>query len=141
MTEVIIGNEFCDKVIPLINNAKNEIDILVYEWNFYPNQPGSAPQKFNQAIIKAQSKGVRIKAMLGRSSISTIQKQNELQILTPAIKTNIHAKLMIIDDKLAILGSHNYSYSAFTTNMEISLLIDDESAILRLKKLFNTIYR
>jgi len=137
--EPIIGKEFPDKVIPLIEKAQHEIDILVYEWNFYPEQVSAKIQRFNQALFKAQRRGVKIEALIGRPAISTIQHQREINIRTPRSVATMHAKLMIIDFEIAIVGSHNYSYSAFTLNHEVSMIIRDINVVARLNRLFNLI--
>jgi phosphatidylserine/phosphatidylglycerophosphate/cardiolipin synthase-like enzyme len=139
IVEPIIGKEFPDKVIPLIESAKMEIDIIVYEWHFYPEQVSSTIQKFNQALNKAQRRGVKINAIIGKPQFSSIHKQNEIKLRTPRSISPIHAKMMIIDFEIAIIGSHNYSYSAFTINHEISLIIRDVNTVARLNKLFDTI--
>ena len=55
-TKTIIGKEFGPKVIPLIKQARKSIDIIVFDWRWYPDQIGSAIQRFNNAIITASKK-------------------------------------------------------------------------------------
>ncbi len=55
--ETIIGKEFPQKVIPLIEQAKTSIDIVVFDWRWYPQDPGASVQLFNQAIVRAVRRG------------------------------------------------------------------------------------
>jgi phosphatidylserine/phosphatidylglycerophosphate/cardiolipin synthase-like enzyme len=52
----------------------------------------------------------------------------------------IHAKLMIIDDQYLIIGSHNYTETAFLMNFEVSVILEDEKVINRVKEFFNNLY-
>jgi len=38
---------------------------------------------------------------------------------------------MIIDNRILIIGSHNYTQSAFQMNMETSLIIENDSTVER----------
>jgi len=48
---------------------------------------------------------------------------------------------MIIDGKLAILGSHNYTMSAFTKNLELSVVLDDEETLGILGEYFKDLWQ
>ena len=63
MTITIIGAEFVKKVIPIIKTAKNTIDIIVYDWRWYPDQIGSRIQKFNNTIIDAKKKVYKLEQL------------------------------------------------------------------------------
>ena len=47
---------------------------------------------------------------------------------------------MIIDNEIAILGSHNYTMSAFTINYEVSVIIQDKEVVNRLKTYFENLW-
>lgn len=136
----IIGKEFPEKVIPLIKAARHTIDIVVYSWWWYPDQIGSAIQRFNNAIVNAAKKGVNVKAMLNDYVTINALLQNKVKARTLETERKMHAKLMIIDNKIAILGSHNYSMSAFTLNYEVSVIIQEEKAVQRLRQFFNNLW-
>lgn len=139
-TTTIIGNEFSEKVIPLIKQSKNTINIVVYSWWWYPDQIGSRIQKFNNAIIDAIKKGVNVKVMTNNPHTINILSQNKVKAKKLETKRMVHAKLMIIDGKTAILGSHNYTMGAFTTNYEISIIIQEVKVVKRLNQFFNNLW-
>ena len=140
MTETIIGKEFADKVIPLIKNAKKSISIIIYDWRWYPDQIGSGIQKFNNAIINAHKKNINIKIIT--YSTHTLKTFSQFEILIVKLPSSrpIHTKLMIIDKKIAILGSHNYTMNAFTINYEVSVITQDENAVKRLNQYFSNLW-
>lgn len=136
----IIGKEFSEKVIPLIDQTKKSIDIIVYDWRWYPDQIGSAIQKFNNAIIRVKKKNIRVRVITNSQHIINLLSQNKVQAKKLLSSKTVHAKLMIIDSKTAILGSHNYTMNAFTVNYEVSVIIQDEKCVKRLEIFFKNLW-
>jgi cardiolipin synthase len=50
----------------------------------------------------------------------------------------VHAKLIIVDDVHALVGSMNIDRSAFDLRRELGITIDDAAAVARLKEVFTT---
>lgn len=46
-----------------------------------------------------------------------------------------HAKILIVDDHAALVGSHNWTRSALTTNREVSVVVTDPQQIARIREL------
>jgi len=138
--EAIIGKEFPEKVIPLIDNAKHTIDVVVFDWRWYPQNPGSPVQLFNQAIARAIIRSVIVRAIANTPQI--IDTLKEVGVRAKKLETPhlVHCKIMIIDDQFLIIGSHNYTESAFLMNFEFSVIIDDEKVVNRAKYFFNNLY-
>lgn len=140
-TTTIIGKEFPQIVGPLIYQAKHSIDIIVYDWRWYSDQIGSEIQRFNNAIVTAKKKGVKVRAITNSPHIINILKENKIEAKQNFSSRKLHAKLMMIDDKIAIFGSHNYTMSAFTTNFEISIATQNENVVNRFKIFFNNLWQ
>lgn len=132
-TEILIGRAFAQEVIPLINNAKKSIDIIVYNWLWYPNETGSKIQNFNQEIVQANKRGIEVKAVVQKTLIAEILRRENIKVRKIESGRVLHTKLMIIDDKIAILGSHNYTMNAFNINYEVSVIIHDPDIVAQLK--------
>lgn len=140
MTEIIVGNEFPKKVIPLIQQAKKTIDIIVYDWRWYSDQIGSEIQKFNNAIVVTKRKGVTIRAIVNSPNIAKILNISGITAKCFISKRTLHVKNMLIDSKTAIIGSHNYTMNAFTTNYEVSIITQKEEVVNRLIKFFDILW-
>lgn len=138
--ETIIGKEFPEKVIPLIKQAKSSIEIVVFNWYWYPDQIGAAVQRFNNAIIVAARRGVNVRVIISSDQIVNILSQNKVKAKKFLSHRTLHTKLMIIDDTIAILGSHNYTEAAFTTNYEVSIGIQEKRIVKRLKFYFENLW-
>lgn len=138
--QIIIGKEFPKKVIPLIDSAKRSISIIVFDWRWYPDDPGNPCQLFNASIIRAKNRGVEIKVI---SNIPDIVKRlkslgiEAKKLLTPNL---VHVKMMIIDEETFILGSHNYTQNAFTMNYEVSIILEDKEKAKELVGFFNNLF-
>ena len=138
--ETIIGKEFPNKVIPLIQKAKISIEIIVYDWRWYPNEPGINIQKFNNEIINAAKRNITVRVIAEPEKTRQILNQNRVEAKKLISKKTIHTKLMLIDKEITIIGSHNYTKNAFNLNEEVSIITDDKETIDRLKKYFNNLW-
>jgi len=129
MMDLIIGKEFSKKVVPLINDSKRSIKVIVFDWRWYPNEPSNPVQLFNQAIIQARRRGVSVEVITNCEDI--VKRLNDQGCEAKKLRTEklVHAKLMIIDGLQAVIGSHNYTQNAFTMNHELSIIIDDSIMI------------
>jgi len=138
--EILIGREFYQKVVPLIEKAKNSIYIIVFDWRWYVGGLGSYIQNFNQAIVRAARRGVKVKAVVNTERIAQILRDLGIESKKASTMNLVHCKVMIIDEEIAIVGSHNYTESALTTNYEVSVMIKGRENISRLIEFFNNLY-
>jgi len=138
--EILISREYPKRVIPLIKNAKKSIDIIVFDWGWYPDEIGEPIQIFNNAIFNANKHGVKVRAIVQKRLISAILRNLGIKAKTLHSNKLLHIKLMIIDGEIAILGSHNYTKNAFNVNHEVSIMIKDEKSILELEEYFNNLF-
>lgn len=138
--EVIIGKQYVSKVIPLIDNAKQSIRIVVFDWRWYPFDPSHPVQLFNQSIIRASRRGVRVSVISNNQEIIDILKREGIIAKKPLTPNLIHSKLIIIDDSILIIGSHNFTQSAFTMNHEVSVIIDNDPQVCHCTNYFNNLF-
>lgn len=123
--DIIIAQQFFDKVSPLLLNARKSIDIIVFDWRWYAESPMSECQKFNLLILRAVKRGVRIRAVVNSQEIFDKLRLAGVQVKKYRSTHLLHAKLMIIDDESVLIGSHNYTQSAMTSNHEISVILSE----------------
>lgn len=138
--EPIIGADFPKKVIPLLDSAKKNIDIAVYDWRWYANQPAHAVQQFNIALVRAVQRGVLVRAVVNTTEIVPQLKKVGIQARGLKDARTLHTKLILIDGELAIIGSHNFTRNAFGSNIEVSLAVGIPVEHDRLAQFFNNIF-
>lgn len=138
--KVIIGSEYPTTVIPLLNSAVRSIDVIVYDWRWYANDPGNCVQVFNQAIVAAVRRGVKVRVIGNSEDVLKILRSVGCETKKIYSKRLVHAKMILIDDHDIVVGSHNFSFQAFTLNQEISVFIPDFPDAQRVLDYFNSLF-
>lgn len=122
----VSGRDYPKHVIPLIDGAKSTIDVVVFDWRWYAQDPGAACQLFNQAIIRAAKRGVKIRAIANNDEVVNILRKAGIDSKKLQTTRLVHCKLLIIDEQIAVTGSHNFTQSAFQANLELSIILGEE---------------
>lgn len=119
----IISKDFPRVVIPLIDSALQSIEVVVFDWRFYKNDPANPVSQFNTAIARAVRRNVEVRCLV--QSEEAVARLNELGCWAKKLnsKNILHTKLLIIDKKRIIIGSHNYTQRAFSSNHEASIFV------------------
>jgi phosphatidylserine/phosphatidylglycerophosphate/cardiolipin synthase-like enzyme len=136
----IISKDFPKYVIPLIESALYSIDIIVFDWRFYKNDPANPVSQFNQAIARACRRNVDVRCLVQNEGV--VDRLTELGCWAKKLNSKriLHTKLLIIDKKRVIMGSHNYTQNAFSSNHEASIFVvlkDEKNALV---EYFNNLF-
>jgi phosphatidylserine/phosphatidylglycerophosphate/cardiolipin synthase-like enzyme len=123
------------KLCYLYSHAHKDIKIVIYSFT---------NSRLARALKKAASKGVKIYIIADKKE--SRQKYSKIPYLAAirniyiklisgkrfknGKKGKMHVKMSIIDNKYLIIGSANYSYSAFFKNYEY-LIIDTEKNLIK----------
>lgn len=62
-----------------------------------------------------------------------------VRVVRDEAKVTTHAKVVVVDGRWMMAGSHNWTRAAMTTNREISLLVDDPAAAAAAERVLQTI--
>jgi len=103
--------------------ARSSVRIMVFDWRFYSGSVGSATQVFNSTILELQRSGLDVRCLVHNAVTRAKLKALGFNVRTAGAGRLLHAKLIIIDEKHLIIGSHNFSQMAFSRNLECSVLI------------------
>lgn len=138
--KILIGSDYPKHLIPLIDGAKKSIDIVVYDWRWYEDQLAHPVQQFNMALVRAVQRGVTVRAVINANVI--LSKLTALGIKARQLsdRRTLHSKLLIIDHSTLVIGSHNFTRNAFTSNIETSIVVEIPEDVTRLHEFFNNIY-
>lgn len=146
------GRTFIGKLIDCVNQAKLSIDIIQYQWNFYPGKATSLIQKLNRTLIARAGAGLKVRVLLnkeGRGAHLTAINMKAMRFLSESgivVKMGRtfpinHAKLWLFDDEVTILGSHNLSNRSVTVNNEASILIKSKCVNREFDRYFEALWR
>jgi len=136
----IISKDFPKMVIPLIDNALHSIDIVVFDWRFYKHDPGSPVSLFNQSISRACSRGVSVRCLVQNEGVVNNLLKLGCNARMLNTKKVLHTKLLIIDKVGVIIGSHNYTQHAFSSNEEASIFVIMKDENNGLMQYFNNLF-
>ncbi len=139
--ETIIGSEYPVKVGKLIDTAKYSIDILMFDWRWYKDDISHPLQIFNQKLVRAVRRGVRVRTITNYAEL--VDTLNILGFYAKKWnqKNLLHSKLVIIDNEKVVAGSHNFTGNAFCSNLETSVIFNDEKTAKQFSEYFNNIWQ
>lgn len=116
----LFASDYVDKVVPFINNVQEEIRIIIFDWRIPVDGEMSRVSIFNDAIFKAVERGVKVRAIVSSESVKAKLEKFGVHAKVWPTDRRLHTKLIILDRFHIILGSHNFTESAFSHNHELS---------------------
>jgi len=122
--QAIIAQRFPRIVTPLILSATKSIDIIVYDWRWYPTVGGSSVQTFNDAIVAAARRGVAVRALVNNDALVSLLRSKGIDARRLHSKRMLHTKMLLIDGVHLVIGSHNYTQHGFALNEEASVYVE-----------------
>ncbi len=109
------------KLLELIDSAKMSLKVAMFTWT-HP--------KLTEAIIRAHHRGVHVTAVIDNNQgtgtgAEVVHKLRQAGILTYLSKGEglLHYKMAIIDDAILVMGSANWTRSAFARNDDCFLVL------------------
>ena len=134
----LVGEHFFPAVTQYIDQADKSLSICIFTARYYRNQSRNPVNSFFDALRRAARRGVNVRFLLNQNFGDQRALQNNLFIIQhfknknfqtafAGKSTRIHSKLILIDDKITIVGSHNYSARAHRTNFETSVAVQSDA--------------
>jgi phosphatidylserine/phosphatidylglycerophosphate/cardiolipin synthase-like enzyme len=132
----------------LIRGAEHRVWVMLFV--MYLGEEDDHPvNALCQALADARARGVDVRVVLdlGRDwETQEIDDKHEspvawlrahgVPVMVDELERTSHAKLVLVDDEVVVLGSHNWTRSALTANRETSLLLHDRRLLVQLEALF-----
>lgn len=144
------NRDYFPTLLEAVDNARKEIILSFFLFKM-GKRPNNYPEILTEHLKKAAKRGVRIEIVLERSDkISSDVDQDNREtaglLKDPGIfiyfdypQRTTHTKVIVIDSRYTIIGSHNLTQSALKYNNELSVMIDSravaEETILYIKAL------
>lgn len=140
-----------------IEGAHSSIDIVMYEMKWYgePENDTHEVSKLALSLVKAHERGVKVRIILedGKTygyvsrSIENYTKNWSMYFRSRGIDVRLdgseqttHDKLIIIDGKIVILGSTNWSTSALKYNHEANVMIESKEVAEEYEEYFEELW-
>lgn len=130
------GAEYYRETRRALKEANDSILVVMYLFKKYGELSSHPVNVLIKDLIQAKARGVKVKVILDESRRFTETKKIINQLTYEALKKEgidvsydspekiTHTKLVVVDEYITILGSHNWSAMAIRANNESSVLIN-----------------
>jgi phosphatidylserine/phosphatidylglycerophosphate/cardiolipin synthase-like enzyme len=135
--KLLLDRDYFTALLDGIDCARSEIFISAYLFRTIENAKGY-PETVLKRLLAAAKRGVRIDVVVernqdaddvSRNNAETAErlKQGGIRVCMDAPDRVTHTKLVVIDRRYVLIGSHNLTQSALKYNHEASVWIDSAS--------------
>jgi len=149
---LLYDNEFLPQAIALIESAKKHIKISTFKAELLLKPRGLRLKRLFDLLTEKKSQGIQVDFLVNkndnnkstpRTNIPSMRYLLAHKINVRTLRNNrcCHAKIIIVDQERAIIGSHNLSIKSCFDNFETSFLILDPANVARLSAIYNETWR
>ena len=131
------GEDCVNHIIDLINEAYTQLDICVFT---------ISDDRISRAIVEAMKNGVEIRIISDNFKIEDTGSDIEdlsrvgIPVKLDTTDNHMHHKFMIVDNKIVLTGSYNWTRSAALYNQENILSMDDEEVVSKFSNEFEKLW-
>lgn len=128
------------EIAGLIESANETIDVEMYQFSYAP---------FADELADAKARGVRVRVILeprldGDDNLQTMAKLKgdgvDARWATLEF-SRTHSKTMVVDGKIVLVGSPNWSYSAMFRNRESAVVVEGSEVAGEFERVFESDWR
>lgn len=113
-----------------LQKAGKSIHIVAFELKYYTKYPESKENTIVNDLVDAHNRGVDVKIIVDEYSKEDnafgYLKEHGIAIKNDGREVTTHVKLVIIDGRIVVLGSTNFSYYGLEKNREVDVIILSE---------------
>ena len=131
---LLMDRDYFTALLDGVDRARSEISLSAYLFRTIENANGY-PEAVLKSLVAAAKRGVRVEVVLergqdtgdlNRNNAETAErlKRGGIRVCMDAPDRVTHTKLVVIDRRYLLIGSHNLTQSALKYNHEASVWID-----------------
>ncbi len=147
---VVTDAQYFQTAQKLIREAKESVYVMMFEMGYYDDHPNTPSNLLIKELIEAKRRSVKVEVILDvregedrttkrNRHTGKILSQGGVSVIYDPLSKTTHAKMMIIDGKLVLVGSTNWTYYALTDNHEASVLIRSKEVAKEMVDYFNRV--
>jgi hypothetical protein len=141
--EYVASRDYFPTVQRELDRARSSVTVCLYLYVLRANQFESPVFQLTRSLVQARDRGVRVEVYLdqnidfvrgdslplaGKNAAAVrYLKSNNIPVFFDSPSTLTHAKTVIIDSATVLLGSSNWTDSAFRDNVETNVLVRSPS--------------
>jgi phosphatidylserine/phosphatidylglycerophosphate/cardiolipin synthase-like enzyme len=148
--QLVMDGQYFQVAKKMIQEAKHSIQVMMFEMGYYDKYPNTPSNLLIKELIDARKRGVKVEVILEvkegedrttkrNRHTGKILSEGGVEVIYDSPSKTTHAKLMVADGQLTLLGSTNWTYYALTNNNEASVLVRSKEVAQALKDYFNQV--
>ena len=145
-SNIVVFNdrEYFEILDELIGSAESSIHMVMFEIKYYDKYPNSDVNQLVERLIERNSAGVDVRIIVDQfltdSRAVEIFEKTGVDIKWDSTKLTTHSKLLIIDGRIVVVGSTNWSYYSFSKNHESNVVIYDKETAKKFEEYFELVW-
>lgn len=147
--ELLPDARYVSVVSRLIASANKSVHVVMYVAKYDPKQ--SAEEDPANALLEllasARRRGLDVRVVVDDvtkqsypETIEFLKSRNVPVRLDPKAGVTTHAKIVIVDGEWVVIGSHNWTQSALSSNREYSILVRSSELAARVEEYFEELW-
>jgi len=148
--QLVTDVQYFEVAKKLIHEAKYSIQVMMFEMGYYDKYPNTPSNLLVKELMNATKRGVKVEVILEvkegedrtakrNRHTGKILSEGGVEVIYDPLSKTTHAKLMVVDGRLTLLGSTNWTYYALTSNNEASVLIRSQELARAIIDYFNRV--
>jgi phosphatidylserine/phosphatidylglycerophosphate/cardiolipin synthase-like enzyme len=148
--QLVLDAQYLQVAKKMIQEAKHSIQVMMFEMGYYDEHPNTPSNLLIKELISAKKRGVKVEVILEvkeeedrttkrNRHTGKILSEGKVEVIYDSFSKTTHAKSMVVDGQLTLLGSTNWTYYALTTNNETSVLIRSKEVAQAMLDYFNRV--
>jgi len=148
--QLVMDGQYFQVAKKMIQEAKHSIQVMMFEMGYYDQYSNTPSNLLIKELIDARKRGVKVEVILEvkegedrttkrNRHTGKILSEGGVEVIYDSPSKTTHAKLMVADGQLTLLGSTNWTYYALTNNNEASVLVRSKEVAQALKDYFNRV--
>jgi len=151
-TELLVAREYISRVPALLEGAKSSIQVVQFVMQLKGKSAKMSSRELGIKLAAKARDGVRVQVLLNSAGggwrapslnrqAAQWLRERGVEVRTLGSSRTCHAKMLIIDGKVAIVGSHNWTPYALERNFEVSVLVRELTCVSRLTGHFEDLWK
>jgi len=143
----LLDRDYYRTILSILGNAGKSIYVVMYVVKYDPYESNDPVNILLRILANMSSRGLDVRVVVDDTTYTSYPETIEfLKSSGVAVKLDesgsrtTHAKIVIVDNATAVLGSHNWTESALVSNREASIVTDCPNVVESLLRYFSDIW-